>query len=256
MTWREAAAAELRAALDRLRSGSLPVILPVFDNPTFTAGMIGQLRRFPALAPVVMDNGSTFPPMLRLLDDLERDGPVIRLGANPGPRFVLRYPGCLAVLPRHFVVTDPDLRLNPSLPQDFHLTLIALTERERVGKAGFALDISAAAELRDEAFHTPARSFTIRDHESRFWRTPIAPTDGGDPVYRAGIDTTFALYDRACFDMDHFFRAVRVAGRFTCQHLPWRRGFALPAEEEAHYRARQRHSTYLRAAAAAAEGNA
>ena len=64
-------------------------------------------------------------------------------------------------------------------------------------------------------------------------------------MYRADLDTTFALYDKAFFNSNRFMEAVRVAGHFTCRHLPWYREKELPEEEECFYRATQRFSYYL-----------
>jgi hypothetical protein len=44
----------------------LPVLIPAFNNPTYVAGMVGQLLRFPRLRPIVLDNGSSWPPALDL----------------------------------------------------------------------------------------------------------------------------------------------------------------------------------------------
>jgi hypothetical protein len=40
-------------------------------------------------------------------------------------------------------------------------------------------------------------------------------------------------------------RALRFAGTFTCQHLPWLRSFTLPREEQEFYRKTNAHSYYL-----------
>ena len=34
--------------------GRLPVLIPAFNNPTYVAGMVAQLLRFPELRPVVL----------------------------------------------------------------------------------------------------------------------------------------------------------------------------------------------------------
>jgi hypothetical protein len=39
---------------------------------------------------------------------------------------------------------------------------------------------------------------------------------------------------------------VRVAGRYTCRHLPWYTDVGLPIEEEQFYRSRTQYSFFLR----------
>jgi hypothetical protein len=122
-----------------------------------------------------------------------------------------------------------------------------LTKRHRIGKAGFALDISDREAMVTHQFNIGGSKWNIWDWEARFWETPLEPLEGGDSVYDASIDTTFALYDKEYFDpIDPvaFLRAVRVAGRFTARHLPWYRDQGLPESEAADYVRTQRHSFY------------
>jgi hypothetical protein len=67
------------------------------------------------------------------------------------------------------------------------------------------------------------------------------------------IDTTFAVYNKKYFRRDAPFEAVRVAGLFTCRHLPWYRDSRLPLQEEEFYRRTARVSTYLRPSSPPAE---
>ena len=104
-------------------------------------------------------------------------------------------------LPRLFCLTDPDLLLNPDTPADFLAQLAALTERMAVGKAGLALDIADPAALRQESFRIDqARDWKIWEWEAQFWQDQAGTMPGGDPIYRASVDTTFALYNKRYFD--------------------------------------------------------
>ena len=224
----------------------VPVVVPCFNNPTYTARMVSQLRRLGFRRIVLTDGGSTYPPMRDLLNAPGEAVSVVLLSENPGPRHVFLDPVTFAALPRHFCVTDPDLAFNPAMPVDFLDDLAALSARERVGKAGLALDLSDREAMRDEPIQIGERTWQIWEWEEQFWRDELPPLRrGGDPVYRAPVDTTFALYDKTFFDPDHFLEAVRVAGRFTCRHLPWYRARELSEEEERFYRSTQSGSYYL-----------
>jgi hypothetical protein len=119
-----------------------------------------------------------------------------------------------------FCVTDPDLILNPEMPEDFVAQLVALTERLSIGKAGLALDIAERSTMRQEDFLIGEHPWKIWDWEKQFWQDQLDPLPSGDQVFRANIDTTFAVYNKRFFDRSDPLKAVRAAGRFTCKHLP------------------------------------
>jgi hypothetical protein len=59
---------------------------------------------------------------------------------------------------------------------------------------------------------------TIFNHENQFWQNRIQ--NENYELYNAWIDTTFCLYNKK-YQSDNFYLAIRVAGNFTCKHLPW-----------------------------------
>jgi glycosyltransferase involved in cell wall biosynthesis len=229
----------------RFGVGAIPVFIPAFNNPTYLRQILESLGRFPALAVVVLDNGSTYRPMQRLYGEIEREVSVLRLGRNLGPRAVFQDAAFYASLPRHFCLTDPDLALNRSLPPEFPEILARVVDAYRIGKAGFALELSD----RDRMVRTPFRHVTgwhrIWEHEAQHWRVQLPDPAFEDPLYLANIDTTFALYDKAYFRPAQPFEAIRVAGRFTCRHLPWYVDNGLPADEERAYRESAEFSYFL-----------
>ncbi|TCZ63043.1 glycosyltransferase family protein [Roseicella aquatilis] len=234
-----------------LADGRMPVLIPAFNNPTYVAGMVRQLLRFPDLRPVVLDNGSTFPPALDLYRAWAAEGLapgrvlLLLLGQNFGPRAAWQDPGFLSSLPRHFCLTDPDLELNPELPADFPATLLRVTQQFSVGKAGFALSLDDAHLMVDTPFRHADGWKRIWESEAVHWRDPVEAPGIAEPLFRADIDTTFALYDRRHFNPARPFRSIRVAGRFTARHLPWYRDTGLPAAEEAFYRRAAEYSYYM-----------
>lgn len=128
----------------------VPVFVPRFNNPTYTAHMVSQLRTLGFRRIVLVDGGSTYPPMRDLLTAAGDAVSVVLLLDNPGPRHVFIDPASFALLPRHICITDPDLAFNPAMPADFLGDLAALAACERVGKAGLALDLSDRNAMHDE----------------------------------------------------------------------------------------------------------
>ncbi len=236
-----------RPGAPRVGPRSVPVLVPCFNNPTYCQGMLDQLRALGFADITFVDNRSESPAMLAWLDKAETQGArVERMHKNLGPRKSIFTRMRLARLPRHFVVTDPDLQFNPALPPDFLQDLADAMARHRCGKAGFALDISHPAKLRQEPFNMNGKPFRIWEWERKFWTRRLDFTEGGDPVFLAHVDTTFALYDRKLFDPDQHFTALRLGGRLTATHLPWLQAPSLPEAEEDLYRATQKFSYYLR----------
>jgi FkbM family methyltransferase len=221
----------------------IPIIIPVYNSVTYLRMMVSQLRSRGFQEIIVVDNASTFPPLLEYLSHVGSEVTVIRLDENKGPHVFLDRNTLLA-LPDYFCVSDPDLQFGPSLPDQFLCELISLTEEHRVGKAGLALEISDWSLMREERFQIEGASYQIWDWEAQFWKNPVGHTSTGDAVYDASIDTTFALYNKRFFDPSHHWKALRAGGKYTSRHLPWYKQSIVPQEEEDYYRATQKFSHY------------
>lgn len=227
-----------------LMQRDLSIFIPTFNNPTYLRTMVDQLHARDLTNIIVVDNASTTRKMRALLDS-DFGVTVIRLTQNLGPHHIFLDDTNYASLPELFCVTDPDLELNPELPEDFLAQLVSLTERFKIGKAGFSLDISDPASMRDERITIHGVRHTIWDWERQYWTDPIGELAELGTVYRARVDTTFAVYNKTYFRRENHDDAVRVAGVFTCRHLPWYRETGIPATEEETFRATTRFSQNL-----------
>jgi hypothetical protein len=227
----------------KVRDG-IPIFIPSFNNPTYVDNMVRQLRARGLHNLTIVDNRSTSETMIDYLKSASSSLNVDVLAQNFGPRHLYRAEERRARLPNLFCVTDPDLELNSDLPEDFLDELIACTERFAVGKAGFSLDISDPAALRDDVMTIGGRPYKIWEWEAQFWKNRLGFTSDGAPIYRASIDTTFALYNKRFYHNRLHFRAVRVAGNYTCKHLPWYRQRIVPHDEQAYYDRTSAHSFF------------
>ncbi len=206
--------------------------------------MLSQLERYELKEVAVLDNGSDFRPMARLLKDIARTRiKVVQLRGNFGPRFLLSHAEILAAIPRVFLYSDPDIKFNKSLPAKFWETLEDVSIQNRVGKVGFALDISNPSDLRPDLFKIGDRSCTIWEWEEQYWQKPI-PENEPLITYEAPIDTTFLLCNQDYYSPDNFYSATRIAGDFTADHIPWYRATSVPRDEVEFYKARQTASFY------------
>lgn len=194
----------------------IPICVISHNNGKYVQNMVTQLCRInPAFASSIriIDNCSTDPETLAYL----RSAPVrvIWNGTNEGPWITpTKNKGIYAMLPDLFVLTDPDLELNPRLPPNFLDQMVEIAQLYRTSKLGFALDISEPWLLL-EGEYIPG--YTIAEQESQFWRTRIP--NATYELYYAGLDTTFCLVNKEI--PDHPSRHLRIAGDFTAKHLPW-----------------------------------
>ncbi len=238
------AACDPKSAALPILNQDIPVLIPCFNNQTYCRAMIAQLHAHDFKNITLIDNASTNSEMHQFLDEVEALVTVERLADNLGPRHSVFTPERLAKLPKYFCVTDPDIRFNTFLPKDFLSQLIAQMQAHGVGKAGFALDISHRQFFKDTIVDLLHQKWTIWEWEERFWGDRVGQTLGNDAVYRAVVDTTFAIYDNEVWTKDRFLDAVRVGGRFTAGHVPWYEESDVPAEERDAYFSESAFSFY------------
>jgi glycosyltransferase involved in cell wall biosynthesis len=222
-----------------------PLYIPTFNNPTYLTNMLNQLSQMKWENVTILDGGSTYAPMINLLDKLSEKMQVISLPENPGPRYFSLDREFLSTLPQFFCVSDPDIQFNKMLPANFISVMIELSERYQYGKVGFALDIGEKLSLKESAYILHGKTSTIREYEKQFWANRLVVLPDSSPVFIAPIDTTFALYNKKFFiPQDSFDRALRVAGNYSSLHIPWLNNDMLPAEERKFYALRNMAGAY------------
>jgi hypothetical protein len=83
------------------------------------------------------------------------------------------------------------------------------------------------------------RKQEVIEWESRFFASPE-----GETLFRAPIDTTFALYrPRIGLSRRPSLEAYRTAAPYQIRHLPWYEDSQNPTEEENYYKSHCRHVT-------------
>jgi hypothetical protein len=171
---------------------------------------------------IIMNNVSTCEKTIEYLKNTKCK--VIQSLANTYPQIYEYhhvYHEIYCSMPDYYILTDADLELNENLPKNFIEILIELSETHHLSKIGFALDISEPDKMYNENYSCPNfSSNSISDWESKFWQNKIENKDY--EMYRGWIDTTFCLYNKKYFHAGvNFLEAIRIAGDFTCKHLPW-----------------------------------
>lgn len=203
----------------------VPAFIICRDRLTWTRDLAEQCVRL-GLCPVLVDNASTYPPLLAWYDGCPFE--VIRLDRNHGHRVVWTQK-VERTAKDWYVVTDHDLDL-AGVPGD---ALDRLKEEflahPQVNKAGFSLEV---ADVPDK-FPLKRGNLNI---EAKYWRRRLGR--GWD----APIDTTFALYHRR--RARPFFQAIRLDRPYTARHLPWYLGIDDVTEEERYYLDRANRSSH------------
>lgn len=216
-------AAKLLKVLNSLSPNEIPVIIPTFNLPSYLNMMIDQLESVGVSNYIVCDNNSTYPEMIKYLDRLICDNKnVVRFSENLGPRIFCETKEFLSILPEYFIITDPDILFNKNLPNNFIEKMKRVIETYDVSKCGFAIDIF---DSRDKFF----KGHDIDTWEGIYWQYKIEKYPEVDDLYYAPIDTTFSLYKKSKLINELMATrsgvtstsSIRIAGRFTCQHMGW-----------------------------------
>ncbi len=171
----------------------------------------------------IIDNASTYPPLLEYYKTCPHT--VHRFDVNYGHKSLWRS-GLISKFRRdYYVYTDPDVVPVEECPDDFIEYFLGILGRyKNAVKVGFGLLID---DLPD---HYDSKQ-KVMDWEARHWEQEVEPG-----VYRAPIDTTFALYRPWSYHKANLYVEQYRTGRpYAARHLPWYTDSANPSEEDKYY---------------------
>jgi GT2 family glycosyltransferase len=231
----------IQEALKNFSENDIPIVIPVFNTVSYLKLTMEQLEeRGLADKVIVCDNDSQYPPMVEYLEELSKTRNVVLWGENLGPRVYSENKDICRAMPKYFIVTDPDLILNKDMPKNFIDKMKRIVDMYNVSKVGLAIEIYDPEE-RKRFFNADQ----VDRWERNYWLRKLEQYPEKDPVYLAPIDTTFVLYNRDKFlseidwvpgKMTCNTSAIRIAGRFTCQHMGWWKDQPLTEEEHEFYK--------------------
>ena len=173
---------------------------------------------------IILDNASTYPPLLEYYAALEQDPRIriIRLGRNFGFK-ALWLSNVLERLKisTPYIYTDPDVLPIERCPKDFALRLMKfLDANHEVRKVGLGLIYD------DITFFDKAA--VVRDEADYYVGTRV-----GDNLHFAQVDTTLALYANT---RHYSLRlSLRTTGDLRAYHLPWYFDYDNLPEDERYY---------------------
>jgi hypothetical protein len=201
----------------------VPIIINNRNRFTFLKMMIDQLQSFGYQTIYVLDNDSTYPPLLEYYKTIPAN--VIFLKKNIGYKALWESNAFEQFKNNYYVYSDPDILLQPDCPKDFVYRLYSyLIKYPSKEKAGVALKIDDLPE------YYAHKQEAIRN-EKTFWEKQPEKD-----VYDAPVDTTLALYRPLAFGNAEECEAIRVGGKLAAQHLTWYLDSANLSEEELFYK--------------------
>ena len=160
---------------------------------------------------------------------------VIHLPGNLGFKALWRHkPSRKRFCDDYYIYTDADLVLDEDCPADIVDRMFDLLKNTYpyAFKIGPSIRIDNLPDCYD-------RKQEVIDWESRYFEHPV---DNG--LYRAPIDTTFALYrPRIGLSRRVSLESYRMAAPYQIVHLPWYENSSAPTEEENYYKSHCRHVT-------------
>ena len=202
--------------------------VPIFINARDRLGVMKKLIDWLLSAGyrniIVLDNDSTYPPLLEYYAALEKFPcvKVIRLEKNFGYK-ALWLSNILERLKifTPYVYTDPDVLPIERCPKDFLKQLMKLLDDNReLRKVGLGLVYD------DITFFDKAKFQGI---ESNFYDG----TRVGDDIYFVQVDTTFALHSNVRHYSLRF--SLRTTGDLQVYHLPWYFDYDNLPDDEKYY---------------------
>jgi hypothetical protein len=208
----------------RVTPGSVPILINNFNRLEVLREQLDWILTLDGeLSIVIMDNASTYPPLLDFYASLDFPNvQVLYLGYNSCGNAAKDVAAALAGFP-YFVLTDPDVLPYATTPRDVVPHLRGLLERHRdFNHVGLSLEIDDLPE------HSPMTP-RILAHESAYWAEPF-----DDEAYVAPVDTTFAMY-RADSDVRAYAPALRTRRPYTLRHVDWYRDPSETSQEYAYY---------------------
>lgn len=202
----------------------IPIIINNFNRLDSMKKLIESLEKRGYTNISIIDNLSTYPPLLDYYKTCRYT--VFRLNRNIGMTALWKSDIYRKFRNDFFVYTDSDIVPIEECPDDFLLFFLNTLKKYRLAqKVGFSLKID---DLPD---HYAMKKEVI------LWEKQFSEYKCDEFLYRAPIDTTFALYrprsqrKHAFFDIEMY----RTAFPYMARHLPWYIDSENPDEENRYY---------------------
>lgn len=202
---------------------NIPIIINNYNRFDFLCQLLNRLENDGYKNIYIIDNNSTYQPLLEFYNNTKYE--IFRLRANYGYLAFWKSGIYKQFRNQYFVYTDSDIVPDSNCPSNYLEYFFKLMQKYPfASKIGFSLRI-------DDLPNSNKRKDKIITWETQFWLNEIESN-----IFKAPIDTTFALYrpnikGRAFFD--DFM--IRTGSPYVARHLPWYNDDDNLSEEEKYY---------------------
>lgn len=189
----------------------IPIIINSRDRVTMLKKMIEWLVQLKDSYIVILDNDSTYEPLLEYYKEIKDSIEIKYLKANLGSTALYKVKEQDNHKSDIFIYTDPDLFPIDECPLDVIEHLKKPLMEHKFNKVGLGLEIN---DLPD---HYDLKQKVI-NWEKQFWERPYDSN-----FFHAGIGATFALYHKSHVSgKEHnVHNCLRSNYPYIVRHLPW-----------------------------------
>ncbi|SHF70122.1 glycosyltransferase [Dysgonomonas macrotermitis] len=192
---------------------SIPVIIINYNRLRDLKELVTFLLERKHQNIVIVDNKSTYPPLLEYYKEIEGKVNVEFMDQNYGHLVFWKNKSLYNKYGSgYYIITDSDVIPNKDLPEDYITYLIKILDKyPQVSKVGFALDVDDIPE------HYQLKEQVLN------WESPHWEGNIGKNLYLNELDTTFAIYPPYYnySTLAEFYPAIRISGNFTAKHMGW-----------------------------------
>lgn len=196
-----------------------PIYITNMNRLTSLKKMVEDLFRLNGNARInIIDNASTYPPLLDWYNDVKNDIIIHRHSQNKGC-WSFFYSGYWnACKDDFYIYSDADLELNPNMPSNWQEILMEYHKKyNRKASLVLRLDDIPESDLKNK----------IRIHQQVCW----GKTEE-ENVWHGVTDMTFSFDAKKA---GYRYESVRIGGDFACRHIPWYLDFDNLPDEERYY---------------------
>lgn len=192
---------------------SIPIIIINFNQLYYLKQQINVLIGNGYFNIIIIDNKSSYPPLLKYYKEIEASVKIIYMEENFGHMvFWNKIEKFKEYIKGFYVITDADIVPIKECPDNFMKTFVDISIKYKdITKVGFSLKI-------DDIPDVNKNKEKIINWESKFWKNEFK--DG----YFASIDTTFALYRPYYIspkNKNRFLNGIRLKYPYIAKHGGW-----------------------------------
>lgn len=179
---------------------------------------------------IIVDNCSTFPPLVEYYKEMSKSITILPQESNLGPRGFWQIKKYHEQIETPYIVTDCDLMPADFCPDDCIEKMLTVLNCTEPATENGGRKVAVSLRIDNIPDHFCKKDMVVK-WESQFWqgeKTPFA-----DAFY-ASVDTTFAMYHPK---QDFTYTGCRLNTPYVFEHVPWYVDESIPNEEDEFYKA-------------------